>query len=128
MTDLIKARVAKNKRFKSKSARRAGPKTIVLEFVEEFENLRQEAGDSLLEFDSGLTRLGGLLESRLQAIDPSVEVSIQWNDEQNTENWKELRVDAVTITWSSFYLGKHPFNDKTTYIDIGGLFLEGFLD
>jgi len=126
--DLIKARVAKNRIFKTKSAKRAGPKTIVLEFIEEFEKLREEVGDSLIEFDSGLSRLGGFLESRLQAIDPDVDISIQWNNEHDTENWKDLRVDSVTITWSSFYIGKHMFSDKVFHIDIGSLFLEGVFE
>ena len=126
--ELIKKKISNTKRYKEKSARRAGPKTIILEFIEEFEKLREEAGDSLILFDSGLARLGSLLESRLMAIDPGIDIAIHWNEERTVEDWKELRVDAITLTWSRFYLKEHPFNGETTYIDIGGLFLEGFLD
>ena len=125
---LIQKRIANTKRHKERSARRVGPKTIILEFINEFEKLREEAGDSAIIFDAGLGRLSILLDERLMAIDPGIEISIHWNNENEVEDWKELRVDAVTLTWSRFYLKEHPFNGETTYIDIGSLFLEGFLD
>ena len=125
---LIKKKIAKTKKHKDKSARRVGPRTIILEFINEFEKLREEAGDSVILFDSGLQTLSILLEERLMAIDPDIDISVHWNNEREVEDWKELRVDGVTLTWSRFYLKEHPFNDETTYVDIGALFLEGFLD
>lgn len=126
--DLIKKKQEQNKAYKTKSAKRLGPKTIVLEFVEEMENLRQEVGDNAAEFDSGLARIAGLLESRILAIDPDANVIVHWNKENEVENWKDLRVEGVTIEWSRFYLGKNPFSDPTGYIDIGSLFLEGLIE
>jgi hypothetical protein len=125
---MIKKKQQRSKAYKDKSAKRKGPKTIVLEFVNDIENLREEAGDSAVVFDEGLNRHASLLESRILAIDPGAEITVHWNDEAKVEDWKNLRVDGVTITWSSFYLGKHPFNSKQTYIDVGALFLEGFLE
>ena len=69
------------------------------------------------------------LEKRMRMLDPDVELMVMWNREGDiTEHsdWKTLRVDGVKITWSSWYLGKHPFNDKERYIDIGQLFIEGY--
>lgn len=126
--DRIKKKIASTKRYKAKSARRIGPKTIILEFIDEFEKLREESSDDVLSFDLGLTGLSKLLESRLMAIDPGIKITIHWNDENEVDNWQDLRVDAITLNWSRFYLREHPFNDETTYIDIGCLFLEGFLD
>lgn len=126
--ELIKKKQKQNKAYRTKSAKRLGPKTIVLEFVEEMENLREEVGDNAVEFDSGLLRIAGLLESRILAIDPGANVIVHWNKENDIENWKDLRVDGVTIEWSRFYLGKNPFSDPSRYIDVGSLFLEGFME
>jgi len=126
--NLIKKKIASTKRHKEKSARRLGPKTIILEFIDEFEKLREEVKDNVVLFNAGLAGLSTLLESRLMAIDPGIDILVHWNNEYNVEDWKELRVDAITLTWSKFYLKENPFSGKVTHIDIGGLFLEGFLD
>jgi len=126
--DLIKKKQQQNKAYKIRSAKRLGPKTIVLEFVEEMENLRQEVGDDAVEFDIGLTRIAGLLESRILAIDPHANIIVHWNKENQVESWKDLRVEGVTIEWSNLYLGKNPTSDPIRYIDIGCLFLEGLIE
>jgi hypothetical protein len=125
---MIEKQKSRSKAYKDKSARRKGPKTIVREFIDDMEELRIEAGDSAVIFDEGLNRNATLLESRLMAIDPGVHVQVHWNQEHKVEDWKDLRVEAVTITWSSFYLGKHPFNSKQTHIDVGALWMEGYLE
>lgn len=125
--EMIKKKQKQNNAYRTRSARRTGPKTIVLEFVEEVEELRQQT-DDVTTFDEGLTRIAGLFESRIIAIDPDANITIHWNNESNIKEWQELRVEAVTIEWSRFYLSKHQFKDKVMFIDVGALFLEGFLD
>ena len=72
-----------------------------------------------------------LLERRMRNIDPDVHLKIKWNDENKLSSkseWKDLRVEGVTIGWSKWYLGKHPFSDEEKYIDVAQLFIEGYFE
>jgi hypothetical protein len=125
--DMIKRRTQSNKRYKTKAAQRLGPEGIVLQFIEAYEKMAAEAKGPL-DFETGLQREANMLFDRMRAIDPQVNVEIMWNNEDSTENWKDLQVDGVKITWSSFYLGKHPFSSPEKYIDVGSLMIEGHFD
>ena len=126
--DKIKKKQKQIKAYKEKSARYQGPNSLVVDFIKEMELVKNNVGDNFVEFDTGLHRAASSLERKISSLDPGAHVIVHWNKEVEVNSWKELEVEAVSIEWSSFYLGKNPFNDKVTHIDIGALFLEGYLD
>lgn len=126
--DLIKKKQQQNKVLKTRSAKRLGPKNIVLEFIGDMESMREEVGDNAAEFDAELKRIARLLESRMMALDPDVNIIVHWNRELHIDSWKDLRVEAVTVEWSRFYMRKNPNVNPSVHIDIGNLFIEGDLD
>ena len=123
---LIKKRQQLNKSYKTKAAKRLGPSGIVLQFIEAMEKVLNEAKGPL-DFETGLEREAGLLHDRMRCIDPDVNVQIAWNKEDTVEDWENLQVEGVKISWSRWYLGKNPFSDPEKYIDVSSLFLEGFI-
>jgi len=120
-----KRRERLNKDQKSKFR---GPYSITHAFITEMDNLTDDSRTLdawYMEMEWAVKRL----EKRMRALDADVELKVMWNREgEITENsdWKTLRVDGIKITWSSWYLGKNPLNDKEKYIDIGQLFIEGY--
>lgn len=123
----IKKRQQKNKAYKDKAANRIGSKGIVLQFIKAMEEVLTEAKGPL-DFQTGLEREAYLLLDRMRCIDPGVDVTILWNKEDTVDDWKDLQVEGVKISWSSWYLGKNPFSDAEKHIDVASLFLEGDLD
>jgi len=123
---LIEKRQKKNEAYKTKTAQRLGPNGIVLQFIEAMDKVLNESKGPL-DFELGLEREAGFLLSRLRCIDPNVDCAITWNREDIINNWQELCVEGVLIQWSKWYLGKNPFSDAEKYIDVGTLFLDGFI-
>lgn len=126
--DKIKKKKENSKRFKARLARSKGLTSLVIEFLDAMELMRDGVGDSAVSFDQELGRLTSNLESNIKAIDPEVYIKICWNDEDKVEDWKDLRVEAVHVIWSQTYLDRNPGSAREAYVDIGSLFLEGFLD
>src|SRR5687768_13926025 len=123
---MIDRRKKNNKKYKRQAAKRIGPQGIVLQFIQDIDKLKGEAKGPV-DFELGLTMHANTLLSRMRAIDPSVDLEIKWCDEYRVNNWQDLVVEGVLIKWSSFYLGKNPFSDPEKYIDVGSLFLEGYM-
>lgn len=128
--DEVMKLIAKKQRqsvaYKAKSARRMGPYTIVSEFIKGMERTVTESKNSL-EFDAGLDKEAALLDSRMKAIDPEVNLQVIWNNELNADNWQDLQAEGVLIRWSRFYLSKHNLEPAEKLIDIGSLFIQGLL-
>ena len=107
-----------------------GPNSIVHAFITEMDEL----SETCRTFDAWYMEMEWVakrLEKRMRTLDPDVTLKIMWNREgEITEDsdWKELVAEGVHITWSTWYIGKHPFNDKEKYIDVGQLFIEGYFD
>lgn len=124
---MIAAKQRRNTANKNRSAKRTKLQSIVVDFITAMEKVLNESM-SHLDFDTGMHREANMLESRIRAIDPGVHIQVIWNNEDTVNNWKDLQVEAIKVTWSSFYLGKHPFESPEKYIDVGSLFIEGYLD
>ena len=101
--------------------------TIVLEFLENIEEAKINSTHHS-DFDSALHHKTELLYSSLKIIDTDVYVKIHWHDEENTENWQDLNVEAVRIKWSDQHILDNLGKDRELYVDAAQLFLEGFLD
>lgn len=113
--------------YRMKTAQKMGPYNIIAEFIRGMEKVVTESKNSL-EFDAGLDREAALLDSRMKAIDPEVNLQVIWNNEVNADNWKDLQAEGVLIKWSRFYLSKHNLEPAEKLIDIGSLFMQGLLD
>lgn len=122
---LIAKKQQKNSAYKSRAAKRVGPNGIVMQFIDAMEKISKESKNSL-DFDTGMSREARMLHDNLKSIDSSVNVEVVWADNPE-EDWKNLNVDGVKITWSDYHLAAHPEKSKELYIDVGSLFLEGHL-
>lgn len=124
---MIAKKQKRNTSFRNRSAKRTNIHSIVVEFIKAMEKVLTES-KSHLDFDTGMNREATMLEQRMRSLDPGVKLQVLWNNENATENWQELQVEGIKIMWSGFYLGKHPFESPEKYIDVGSLFIEGYLD
>jgi hypothetical protein len=130
--EAVKAMMKKRRARRAKEQKDAfrGPYSITHAFITEMDEVTENA-QSFAAWSMEMEWAAKRLHKRMRTLDPDVDVKVMWNREgEITENsdWKTLRVDGVKITWSTWYIGKHPFNDKEKYIDIGQLFIEGYFD
>lgn len=123
---LIAKKQQKNSAYKTRSAKRIGPNGIVMQFIDAMEKIRADSKNSI-EFDTGLTAQARMLGDNMKALDNGVTVEVIWA-ENETEDWKEIHVEGVKITWSDYHLAAFPQKSKELYIDVGSLFMEGLLD
>jgi hypothetical protein len=122
---LIAKKQQKNSAYKTRAAKRVGPNGIVMQFIDAMEKIRAEAKNSL-EFDTGLSREARMLHDNMMTLDRGVNVEVIWC-ENPEEDWKNLSVDGIKITWSDYHLAAFPQKSKELYIDVGSLLLEGYL-
>lgn len=133
---LIAKKQKKNAEHKARAAQRIGPNGIVIQFVEAMEKIAKEAKNNI-DYDTSLAREARLLNDNLKALDRDVNVEVVWFDSPQEEwdevkspdeTWKLLHVEGVKIVWSDNYIIKNPEKSKELYIDVGSLFLEGFIN
>lgn len=118
-----------NKRKQHKKKRTRNPNVLVARFIDEVDKI-QESVSSAEIFWAELVHLSNRLSNDFKGIDPDVEMKLVWNREDRMTkdtNWKDLRLEGVKITWSKWWRGKHPFSDPEAYIDVGTLFVDGYL-
>lgn len=115
---------------KDRRGRFRGPYSITHAFITEMDEIT-ESSRTIDAWYMEMEWVVKRLEKRMRALDADVELKVIWNREgeiTDRTDWKTLRVDGIMITWSTWYIGKHPFNDKEKYIDVGQLFIEGYFD
>lgn len=123
----IRKKIKNNKRSAKRFAKKAGIQTLTANFVNKVEEIKETATDAV-SFTQLLEAESLKYHRYMQCIDPEISLALNWykEEELNESKWEDFRLEGVTITWSSFYLGKHPFVDATRYIDIGELWLQGY--
>ena len=115
--------------IRNKENKKMGLYGIISDFIISMEKVTIVENVDPLTFESTLNREAMLMEKRLKSIDPNLEkVEIVWHKADLMEKMEDLKIEGVKITWSSFYLGKHPFDAKEKYIDVLTLFLANHLD
>lgn len=123
---MIANRQRKNTAYRNKLAKLMGPNAIVLEFIDSMEKATKDCKTSI-EFNDVLNRESKLLDDRMKRLDGVVKLEIIWNHSDKEEQWKDLSVDGVKITWGEFYLSKNPGEAKELHIDVSSLFIDGTL-
>jgi hypothetical protein len=86
----------------------------VYEFFKKIEETYKMAGNGG-EFNYLLNIEGLKLINKLQLLDPAVSIKMEWND---TDDWTQLRIQGLTITWSPEMLINNPQISITEYIDV----------
>lgn len=122
--DMIKKKAAKYKELRTNSDRKMSPNDIMMQYIEAVDIARNNAVDKY-DFNNGLNKASTLMENRLRAFDINVHIHVQWT---SGDEWKELRVTGINITWSDQYILDNPNKERELYIDIGHMFLEGLFD
>lgn len=118
-----------NKRKQHKKRRTRNPNRLIARFINEVDKIQESVSCGEI-FWAELHHLGRILFNDFKGIDPEVVLKLIWNKENeitHTTDWKDLRLEGVKITWSKWYRGKHPFGEPEIYIDIGTLFVDGYL-
>jgi hypothetical protein len=124
---MINQKKAFRRKERKNSALRRGPNIIVKEFLVACEELKEKV-PSVDAFYMELGDLTKKLDQEMKLLDPEVNLRVMWFKEAEAENLDDLRVDGVEISWSKFYLRKHPFIDTTKIVDFGYLFVHGYFN
>ena len=113
----------KKRLHKYKDYKTNGPYAIVCEFINAMDDVL-EGSKNQETFSMDMQTAVNTLHNRMKFIDPEVDLKVVWN--KDTNDWKNLRVDGIEISWSRFHLSKHNLKEPTKYIDVGMLFIEGY--
>lgn len=124
---LINKKKSFTKAERKKKAMSKGANGIIKEFIQSMDDLREKCA-SVETLDMSIKNAVTKMEAEMRIIDPDVSLKVLWYNEGKVEKIEDLRVDGVEITWSKFYLGKHPFSEKTRIVDVGFLFVNGYYD
>ena len=123
--DLINKKAQRFKELRTNSSRHMTPEQIMISYMEAVEKTRIESEDKF-DFEAGLDKASALMENRLKAFDPGVHVDVAWGIA--SDNWKDLAVSGIRITWSDTYISDNPDKEKEQNIDVGHMLLEGIFD
>jgi hypothetical protein len=124
---MIAKKQKKSTAFKKKEAARIGPYGLVMKFIEGMEKISATSKNAM-EYDDGLQREVRALTTSFQQIDKDISLDIVWSNHDDSEDWKDLTAEGVTIKWSQSYVDKNPTQGRELYIDVGTLLLGGYLD
>lgn len=124
---MIARKQRKSTAFKKKEANRIGPYGLVVRFIESMEKVSLNSKNAM-EYDDGLQREVRALTTSFEQLDPNIQLEISWSHHDDSENWKDLTAEGVTIKWSDGYSEKNPTEGKELHIDVGTLLLGGYLD
>lgn len=113
--------------FKKKEANKIGAYGLVSRFVNAMEKVSVSSKNAT-DFNDGMTREVRALQTSLQQLDLGVSFQILWSNHDDSENWKDLTAEGVTIKWSEDYVNKNPTEGRELNIDVGTLLLGGYLD
>jgi hypothetical protein len=124
--DMIEVRVKKNKTIRENTCRDKTHRQEVMRFLRDMEDLFCKASNEI-EASTGIDGAADMLISRLRAFDPYVKANIIWNDadiEDGKQDWKQLKVIGVQITWSDYYIRFNPNADRSEYVDVMDLLFD----
>lgn len=121
---LINKRKKKFKELRTNTSRGMSPNKIVLQYIEDINNARQNS-DDVHDFQTALNKATTLLENRLRAFDDDIHINVNWS---NSDDWKTMGVNGIHITWSKDYLEQHPDEHEKLNIDLGTLMMDGLFD
>lgn len=123
--DMIKKKAKKFKEYRTNSSRSMTPEKIALRFIEDVDKAKCAAVDKY-DFEADLEKAAMIMENRLRAFDPYVDIEVSWSKQDET--WKDLRVTGIFIKWSDVWKQANPDKDQEQMIDIGHMLLEGIFD
>lgn len=109
------------KELRTNSSKEMSPEDIVYDFIKQVERFIATAEDSI-EFQELLDESARQMDTRMKAFDSQVVMEMIWNGDAN--NYTELRLNGVNITWSEDYLSKNPEQSKTISIDVGQMLID----
>jgi hypothetical protein len=124
---MISKKQKKSTAFKKKEAIKIGTYGLVMRFIEAMERVSASSKNAL-DYNDGLQRETRALVTSFQQLDPEVQLEISWSNHDDSENWKDLTAEGVTIKWSQKYADENPTEGRELYIDVGTLLLGGYLD
>jgi hypothetical protein len=119
--ELVKKRAKKINELRTNSSKKMTFEQIVYKFFKDMEHVYEVATD---QYDYSLLMdfACDAMKQRMQAIDQGCNMRVVVND---AEDWKELRVTGVEITWSKNYVEKFPEKEKTTFVDVAHMLMDG---
>lgn len=124
---MIAKRQGRNTAIRNRENKRVGLYGIVSDFIVAMEKITSETPDAIT-FEYALTKEMTMMERRIKSIDPSLEkLEIVWHKPDLMEKMEDLKIEGVRVTWSGFYMSKHPLELKEKYIDVMTLFLANHL-
>ena len=124
---MIAKKQSKNTAIRNRENKRVGLYGIVSDFIVAMEKVTDDAPDAVM-FEYALNREMSMMERRIKSIDPSLEkLEVVWHKPDQMENMEDLKIEGVRVTWSGFYISKHPLELKEKYIDVLTLFLADHL-
>jgi hypothetical protein len=118
--ELIKKRAKKINELRTNSTKKMSHENIVYKFFKDMEDIYQKAMDQY-DYSALMDFACHNMNQRMHALDHGCSMRVVVND---AEDWKELRVTGVEITWSQEWIDNNPEKEKTTFVDVTHMFMD----
>jgi len=115
----INRRAKKLKKLRTNSDRNMSREDVVMRFFDDIERAFRRSEDKH-DFRTALDNACNFLESRLKAFDPDIRISLS-SDNSSADDWKDIRINGVSVFWSEKYLKNHPLEEKEMFIDVSDM-------
>ena len=119
----INKKASRYEDLKNESRGNARPIRLIAKTIEAVEYARSIA-KTAIEFTMTLEREWGCLEHKLRRIDPDVLISAVWHNEESIENWQDLRITGVKISWGERHLRANPGMEAEEFVSIEHIWME----
>lgn len=121
---LIKKRAKKINELRTNSTKKMSHEEVVYKFFKDMEGVYERATDQY-DYSTLMDYACFTMNQRMHALDEGSSMRVVVND---AEDWKELRVTGVEISWSEKWIEANPDKEKTTYVDITHMLMDGLPD
>lgn len=119
--ELIRKRTKKINELRTNSTKKMSHEEVVYKFFKDMESVYERAMDEY-DYSSLMDYACHTMNQRMKALDEGCNMRVVVND---AEHWKDLRVTGVEITWSPEWVAKYPDKEKTTFVDVSHMFMDG---
>lgn len=126
--DILKKLDKKTKEYKKYRLKAAGKlpiRSLIKEFLESLEQAHAEAKNGV-EYGHAAGSLISSFYHSVYKIDAGAQIHIRWNNEENAENWEDLRCTGVHIIWSDIWKNTNPKEEGELCFGVENLWLEEF--
>lgn len=111
------------KKYRLKAAGKLPVRQLIKDLLESLEQAHATSKNGV-EYGQAVHGLIASFYHSVYKIDSSAKVHLRWNNEDNAENWEDLRCTGVHIIWGDIWKNRNPQEEGELCVGVENLWLE----